>query len=167
MEKRFTFKPARRCVQCSDAVGWAVGRYSDCKMLSGGVLAWLSAWSEVQTCTDATATHWLLLQYNVDWFLARRRDVIYTSRAMLATARLSCSFLVPAPGTLYISRTKGRWVLLLLLFILLVFQRCLFQETGTRKVAIIMTLMMQEIMGMTMTSAASYHANHLHFVPHR
>jgi len=31
-----------------------------CKKLSGLVLAWLSAWSEVQT--DATATHCLLLQ---------------------------------------------------------------------------------------------------------
>jgi len=32
--------------------------------LSGGVLAWLSVWSEVQTCgpADATATHCLLLQ---------------------------------------------------------------------------------------------------------
>jgi len=32
---------------------------------SGEVLAWLSVWSEVQTCTcpaDATATHCLLLQ---------------------------------------------------------------------------------------------------------
>jgi len=35
-----------------------------CKKLSGGVLAWLSVWSEVQTCgpADATATHYLLLQ---------------------------------------------------------------------------------------------------------
>jgi len=36
-----------------------------CKKLSGGVLAWLSVWSEVQTAygpADATATHWLLLQ---------------------------------------------------------------------------------------------------------
>jgi len=35
------------------------------KKLSGGVLAWLSVWSEVQTCiwpADATATHCLLLQ---------------------------------------------------------------------------------------------------------
>ena len=34
-----------------------------CKQLSGGVLAWLSVWSEVQTCiygpADATATHCL------------------------------------------------------------------------------------------------------------
>ena len=36
-----------------------------CKKLSGGVLAWLSVWSEVQTSygpADATATHCLLLQ---------------------------------------------------------------------------------------------------------
>ena len=36
-----------------------------CKKLSCEVLAWLSVWSEVQTCicpADATATHCLLLQ---------------------------------------------------------------------------------------------------------
>ena len=36
-----------------------------CKKLSGEVLAWLSVWSKVQTCTspaDATATHCFLLQ---------------------------------------------------------------------------------------------------------
>ena len=36
-----------------------------CKKLSGEVLAWLSVWSEVQTCicpADATATLCLLLQ---------------------------------------------------------------------------------------------------------
>jgi len=33
------------CLQCFDAVGWAA-----CKKLSGGVLAWLSVRSEVQTC---------------------------------------------------------------------------------------------------------------------
>jgi len=35
-----------------------------CKKPSGDVLAWLSVWSEVQTCTcpaDATATHYLTL----------------------------------------------------------------------------------------------------------
>jgi len=35
-----------------------------CKKLTGGVLAWLSVWSEVQTAhspADATATHCLLL----------------------------------------------------------------------------------------------------------
>ena len=39
--------------------------------LSGGVLAWLSVWSEVQTCiwpSYATATHCLLLHLNPDWF---------------------------------------------------------------------------------------------------
>jgi len=30
-------------------VGWQVG-HPACKKLSGGVLAWLSVWSEVQTC---------------------------------------------------------------------------------------------------------------------
>ena len=38
------------CLQCFDAVGWAAGRASGLKKLSGGVLAWLSVWSEVQTC---------------------------------------------------------------------------------------------------------------------
>ena len=36
------------CLQCFDTVGWAAGRASG---LSGGVLVWLSVWSEVQTCT--------------------------------------------------------------------------------------------------------------------
>ena len=44
--------------QCFDAVAFSaltllVGRqegHPACKKLSGGVLAWLSAWSEVQTC---------------------------------------------------------------------------------------------------------------------
>ena len=39
--------------------------YPACKKLSGGMLAWLSVWSEVQTAygtADATATHCLLLQ---------------------------------------------------------------------------------------------------------
>jgi len=31
-------------------VGWQEGHLA-CKELSGGVLAWLSVWSEVQTCT--------------------------------------------------------------------------------------------------------------------
>ena len=40
------------CLQCFDAVGWAAGRASGLKKnLSGGVLAWLSVWSEMQTCT--------------------------------------------------------------------------------------------------------------------
>ena len=39
------------CLQCFDAVGWAAGRASSLqKNLSGGVLAWLSVWSEMQTC---------------------------------------------------------------------------------------------------------------------
>ena len=38
------------CLQCFDAVGWAAGRHPPCKKLSGGVLAWLSVWTEVQTC---------------------------------------------------------------------------------------------------------------------
>jgi len=54
-------------------VGWQEG-HPACKKLSGGVLAWLSVWSEVQTCiwpiiiiiiigpADAAATHCLLLQ---------------------------------------------------------------------------------------------------------
>jgi len=45
-------------------VGWQEGHLA-CKKLSGEVLAWLSVWSEVQTCicpADATATHCLLLQ---------------------------------------------------------------------------------------------------------
>jgi len=54
------------CLQSFDAVGWAAGRASGLyKQLSGGALAWLSVWSEVQTVygpADATATHCLLLQ---------------------------------------------------------------------------------------------------------
>jgi len=38
------------CLQCFDPVGWAAGRASGLKKLSGGVLAWLSVWSEVHTC---------------------------------------------------------------------------------------------------------------------
>jgi len=51
-----------------NALTLLVGRHEGhpaCKKLSGGVLAWLSIWSEVQTCiwpADATATHCLLLQ---------------------------------------------------------------------------------------------------------
>jgi len=37
-------------LQCFDAlVGWQE-RHLACKKQSGGVLAWLSVWSEVQTC---------------------------------------------------------------------------------------------------------------------
>ena len=45
-------------------VGWQEG-HPACKKLSGGVLVWLSVWSEVQTCicpADATATQRLSLQ---------------------------------------------------------------------------------------------------------
>jgi len=41
-------------------VGWQEGGHLACKKLSGEVLAWLSVWSEEQTCicpADATATH--------------------------------------------------------------------------------------------------------------
>jgi len=31
--------------------GWEVGRASGLQNMSGGVLTWLSVWSEVQTCT--------------------------------------------------------------------------------------------------------------------
>ena len=37
------------CFQCFDTVGWQEGHLA-CKKRSGGVLAWLSVWSEVQTC---------------------------------------------------------------------------------------------------------------------
>jgi len=36
------------CLQCLDTVGWASGRASSCKKMSGEVLAWLSVWSVVQ-----------------------------------------------------------------------------------------------------------------------
>jgi len=39
------------CLQCFDTVGWAAERASGLqKKRSGEVLAWLSVWSEVQTC---------------------------------------------------------------------------------------------------------------------
>jgi len=42
-----------------------------CKKLSGGVLLWLSVWSEVGRLAyglaDAASTHCLLLQWNPDW----------------------------------------------------------------------------------------------------
>ena len=37
-------------------VGWQEG-HPACKKLSGGVLAWLSAWSEVQTCIRPSCCH--------------------------------------------------------------------------------------------------------------
>ena len=50
---------------------WLVGRKDIRPVKSGEVLAWLSVWSNVQTCicsADATATHCLLLPKNPDWF---------------------------------------------------------------------------------------------------
>ena len=47
----------RICLQCFDAVGWAAGRASGLKKLSGGVLAWLSLCSEVQTCIRPSWCH--------------------------------------------------------------------------------------------------------------
>ena len=44
------------CLQCFDAVGWAAGRASGLQKQSGGVLAWLSVWSEVQTCIWPTVS---------------------------------------------------------------------------------------------------------------
>ena len=44
-------------LQCFDTVGWAAGRASACKKLSGGVLAWLSVWSKVQTCIWPSGFH--------------------------------------------------------------------------------------------------------------
>jgi len=39
------------CLQCFDAVGWAAEKgIRPVKKLSGEVLAWLSVWSEMQTC---------------------------------------------------------------------------------------------------------------------
>jgi len=37
-------------------VGWQEGHLA-CKKLSGGVLAWLSDWSEVQTCIWPSGCH--------------------------------------------------------------------------------------------------------------
>jgi len=53
------------CLQCFDAVGWAAGRASACKKLSGG--CWHGYLSGVRCRfaygpADATATHCLLLQ---------------------------------------------------------------------------------------------------------
>ena len=46
----FTFRHSAFGLQCFDAVGWAAGRASGLQKKSGGVLAWLSVWSLVQTC---------------------------------------------------------------------------------------------------------------------
>ena len=45
------FRPfSAKSLQCFDAVGWRQEGHPACKKQSGGVLAWLSVWSEVQTC---------------------------------------------------------------------------------------------------------------------
>jgi len=49
------------CLHCFDAVGWAAGRASGRKKQSGGVLVWLSVWSEVQTCIWPSWCHCHLL----------------------------------------------------------------------------------------------------------
>jgi len=65
------------CLQWFDAVGWAAEGHLACKKLSGGVLAWLSVWSEVQTCmwpswchchslSLASVKSWLVL-YRLTW----------------------------------------------------------------------------------------------------
>jgi len=38
-------------------VGWQGGHPTACKILSGGVLAWLSVWREVQTCICPSRCH--------------------------------------------------------------------------------------------------------------
>ena len=39
-----------KCLQCFDAVGWAAGRGFGLQKLSGGMLAWLFVWGEMQIC---------------------------------------------------------------------------------------------------------------------
>jgi len=51
-------------------VGQQEGRLA-CKKLSGGVLAWLYAWGEVQICICPSWCHWhslSLAPVNLDWF---------------------------------------------------------------------------------------------------
>jgi len=45
------------CLQCFDTVGGRQEGHPACKKLSGGVLAWLSDWSEVQTCILTNGCH--------------------------------------------------------------------------------------------------------------
>ena len=52
------------CIKKLQCLTLLVGRQEGlqvCKKLSGGVLAWLSAWSEVQTCIWPRWCHWLSL----------------------------------------------------------------------------------------------------------
>jgi len=60
------------CLQCFDGVGWSAGRASDLQKLNGGMLAWLSVWSEVQICIGLwpSRCHWhsmSLAPVNPDW----------------------------------------------------------------------------------------------------
>ena len=61
-----------KCLQCIDAVGWAAGRASVCKKTkwwSAGVVTCLQQGANyAYDPADATATHCLLLQQNLDWF---------------------------------------------------------------------------------------------------
>jgi len=43
----------RQSLQCFDAVSWSRKGIRPVKNLSGGVLVWLSVWSEIQTCNLA------------------------------------------------------------------------------------------------------------------
>jgi len=104
------------CLQCSDIVGWVAERASTCKKLSGGVLAWLSVWSEVQTCTRPS------------WFHC------HSLSSCFSKIQIGCTFLVPAnlgsPGQRAIKRVcvfpgLPRWA-------------------GTRKVKPIWILLKQE-----------------------
>jgi len=45
------------CLQCFDAVGWAAGRASGLQKTERWVLAWLSVWSEMQTCIRPSWCH--------------------------------------------------------------------------------------------------------------
>jgi len=44
-------------LQCFDDIGWATGRASGLQKLSGGVMAWLFVWSDVQTCIRPSWCH--------------------------------------------------------------------------------------------------------------
>ena len=55
--KVLRIKVMKVVLQCFDAVGWAAVRASALSKLTGGVLAWLSVWSEVQTCIWHSGFH--------------------------------------------------------------------------------------------------------------
>jgi len=50
VKKSFTLAVIDQFLQCFDTVGWAAEGHPACKKLSGGVLAWLFVWSDVQIC---------------------------------------------------------------------------------------------------------------------